>query len=368
MLALVLTLQLAAPAVATSSSATIAASLETETSTLTEEHWYDDWVAIPIVFYVPETSLGFGAMVIRSFDAPGNLGFRRSSVAVRGFYTLKKQFVMKAINQVWMGGDDFSLDGFVEYRIYPFQFFGIGNQPNLETPDRYDDEAFEIQQRFVMRAIDDVRVGARFHLIYGRIDGFAQGGLLDRANVAGLGTNATVGAGPAINWDTRDSNFWPRSGNLISGEATFYTSDLGSDFNFVRLLADARHYRTLWLGHVLAGQARYEATIGETPFTQLALLGGNERHRGWFEGSLRDAQAMLIQLEYRAPIWWRFGAVGFFSMGQALSSLTDLDPRDFRFAGGGGIRFRLNDEGVNIRIDFAYGGRFELYFQVGEAF
>jgi hypothetical protein len=78
-----------------------------------------------------------------------------------------------------------------------------------------------------------------------------------------------------------------------------------------------------------------------------------------------------LQGEYRFPIIWRLGGVGFSSVGKVgpdiptLFSFTDL-----RWAVGGGLRILLDEENhVNFRFDVAYNGReVAFYFNVLEAF
>lgn len=331
--------------------------------------WLDDWVLLPIVFYTPETRLGFGGMVVYTFDGPGGGGeYRRSNLLFRAFYTLEKQTSLYLEPNVWMLEDRLAVTGWLEWRNYPFHYYGVGNEPDLDDFDVYTEVVFETTPRVTWRLSGDLRGGLNLHLIGGNVKDYPRDGLLVRDDARGLGPSLTWGFGPSLSWDSRDSNFWPSSGSLLNVDLTIFEEALGSDFSFLRFTADLRGYTTLWAGHVLAMQGLLQLTDGDPPFTLLPRLGGTRAHRGWYNGSLRDQHVYLAQLEYRAPLWWRFGATAFVSAGQALPELDAVNLGALTYAVGGGVRFRLNDEGVNVRIDFAYGGQFEFYFQVGEAF
>lgn len=331
--------------------------------------WYDGWVAVPILFYTPETRLGFGAMAVYTFAAPGNgPEDRTSSLRFQVFYTLERQTSFYIEPNVWMFGDDLGITGFFEGRLYPFKFYGVGNDPDLDVFDTYEERVFEAIPQVTYRVFGDLRLGLNLHVLAGTAQDYPQDGLLVSQDVVGLDGQISVGLGPSITYDNRDSNFWPRNGVLASLDLTFYDPNIGSDFDFRRFTASVSGYLNPWLSHVVALQAYAQLSQGEVPFNLLPNLGGTRRHRGWFFGSLRDQHALLVQAEYRAPLWWRLGAVVFGSLGQVVPDLGDIDPSAIRGSVGGGLRFRLNDEGVNIRVDVAYGGRTELYFQIGEAF
>lgn len=340
----------------------------TTTDTVEAPGLLDDWVLLPVIFYTPETRLGFGGMAVYTFDGPDNVGKRRSNMLFRAFYTLEKQTSFFIEPNLWMFDDFFALTGWYEWRNYPFKFFGIGNEPNFETPDVYTEKVFEAVPQATFRLMGSLRGGFNMHVLGGTLKDYPVDGLLVQNNAQGLDDTLLIGVGPTLNWDTRDSNFWPKAGTLINLDLTVFNKGLGSDFSFTRVTGDVRAYKELWLGHVLSAQGYFRLSDGNVPFIMLPRLGGTRRHRGWFEGSLRDQHVYLGQVEYRAPIYGRWGLVAFASLGQAMSRLGDISLSKAKGAVGTGVRFRLNDEGVNIRLDFAWGENFNFYFQVGEAF
>lgn len=80
---------------------------------------------------------------------------------------------------------------------------------------------------------------------------------------------------------------------------------------------------------------------------------------------------LVIQGEYRFPVYRRFGAVAFAGGGNVSNKPGDYSLTDFKFSYGGGIRFALNKkEKLNLRIDYGIGqGKNNgFYLQLGEVF
>ena len=84
----------------------------------------------------------------------------------------------------------------------------------------------------------------------------------------------------------------------------------------------------------------------------------------------RDRHFVATQLEYRFPLWWRFGAVAFAGIGDVFGPSSDLSIQNLKYSVGTGLRFVVDPaERLNVRLDYGYGtegGCF--YFVVGESF
>jgi outer membrane translocation and assembly module TamA len=94
--------------------------------------------------------------------------------------------------------------------------------------------------------------------------------------------------------------------------------------------------------------------------------------RGYYQGRFRDQVMVTLQAEYRLPVFWRIGLVGFAEAGQVAPRAGDLAVDAFKASLGGGLRFLLAPrEGVNIRADYGWGfgvGAGGFYLAIGEAF
>ncbi|MEL7221623.1 MAG: BamA/TamA family outer membrane protein, partial [Bacteroidota bacterium] len=175
---------------------------------------------------------------------------------------------------------------------------------------------------------------------------------------------------PIWQWDNRDHVFFPTKGNWVEASVLASSDILGATQNFIKWTLDARTYRSKRTDHVWVAQLYLEGNSGTPPFNQLALLGGTRLLRGYYEGRFRDRQMAVAQLEYRFPIYRRFGGVGFASLGSITPQWSDWEANFLRYTFGAGIRFMLLPEDkIRLRFDYGVGKNTSaFYFTVGEAF
>lgn len=342
---------------------------------------WDILKVLPIAFYTPETSVGLGVGGLFLFDMPGAKAERRpSSVSVAGIYTLERQVVAQVVPELRFGDDDFVLRTEVLGTKYPSRYYGIGNNPGTNTYDEFTDRYLRggIEAR-----VRPFRPGSPFRNVYVGLEYKfnwthiqdaeprkpSEPSLFDKVEDRGEKQFFTSGLGPLIAWDSRDGLNWPLRGSYVELSSQFYEPFLMSDLRYRRLGFDARHYQPLWWSHILALRFVHQSVWGEVPFQQLPQLGGANVLRGWYGGQLRDRHAMALEAEYRLPIGERWAVVGFGSAGQVASHPGKYALKRFRYAGGGGLRFALDkNDRTNVRLDFAYGDRFQFYVHFREAF
>jgi len=100
-------------------------------------------------------------------------------------------------------------------------------------------------------------------------------------------------------------------------------------------------------------------------------LGGSYEMRGYYKGRYRDKNMITFQGEYRVPVYWRFGAVGFAGVGDVADDVTAFRLDQFKYSLGFGFRFMFDPrERINARIDFGFGkgDNAGIYAMVLEAF
>ena len=181
-----------------------------------------------------------------------------------------------------------------------------------------------------------------------------------------------IGAGLLVTRDTRNNAVYPSAGSYHQLRVTLYDGLFQSNYGFGSYSLDLRTYMAPVQRHVLAIRAVGQSTSGTASFDVLPQLGGDALLRGYFQGRFRDRHLLAGQLEYRAPVWWRLGVVGFVSGGQVASAFDGFTWGGFKASAGGGLRFLLDPQsGLNIRAD--YGWAFDIgtggfYLNVGEAF
>lgn len=174
------------------------------------------------------------------------------------------------------------------------------------------------------------------------------------------------GLGLVLGFDTRDNIFQPNKGSFHQAQIISYRPVLGSEFTFTQYRLDLRRYYPVYKRQILAVQAWYSFTAGHSPFQQVSLIGGSDVMRGYFEGKYRDRNAMVYQAEYRIPVYRKLGLVCFASAGQVADTIPSFSFKKFRYGGGLGFRYQLTDDGLNLRLDLAYGDQSSFYFGLNE--
>jgi outer membrane translocation and assembly module TamA len=122
--------------------------------------------------------------------------------------------------------------------------------------------------------------------------------------------------------------------------------------------------------HIIAIQTKARYGFGQVPFLDMSAVGNDDLLRGYPKNRFRDINFIGGQLEYRFPLFWRFGMVTFAGAGDVFSSHKDLTLQKLKYSIGTGLRFIANpSERLNIRLDYGYGkeGGY-YYFVVAESF
>ncbi|HPQ81410.1 MAG TPA: BamA/TamA family outer membrane protein [bacterium] len=213
-------------------------------------------------------------------------------------------------------------------------------------------------------------------------------GLTANAGIAyDVGTSGgnTYGSGPAVNaafpaadipgfgrwihyfvpglklqYDTRDNISLPSRGGIYTLSFSRYQGLGSGDFDFNQYELDARHFFPLWRPRMVLAlhggiKAQQETGGGKIPFYKLSTLDVNSPLRGFTSGRFHDRNLIVLNAEYRFPIWEALDGVLFFDTGRVFHSFADLTMKDFKLSGGGGLRMRAMGL-MLLRFDLAYGG------------
>jgi hypothetical protein len=102
----------------------------------------------------------------------------------------------------------------------------------------------------------------------------------------------------------------------------------------------------------------------------MALMGGTERMRGYYEGQYRNNVTINGQFEVRRHLFWLIGGVAFISAGEVVPFYADFNSKNIKLTAGGGLRLMVNQEHkTNLRFDFGIGkNTYVLFFGFSEAF
>jgi len=327
-------------------------------------------VIVPILIYTPETHFGVGGLFIHLFRLKREPDARLSSIAVVGLITTRRQAVLELHPDIYWASDNIHFFGKIEYQKYPDSFWGIGNSAEDAPEERYE------RTRLRYRPVGQLRIaGYAYAGLFGDAMLF-RGEYLDPAGtfatdeIPGEDGGLTIGLGPTVTFDSRDNTVATASGLLVNATFTEFSPSFGSNYSFRKFQLDARWFTPTAYGQVLAVRGYSEVQGKDVPYYHLGMLGGDELLRGYYLGRYRDKNLAALELEYRVPVYWRFGVVGFAGAGMVSEHLRELPASPLRWAVGTGLRFAVNqEEHLNLRLDFGIGpDTHGLYFTAREAF
>ena len=337
-------------------------------------------VVLPIIFYMPETRLGFGGgglLTYRAKNSPEEA--RPSSLYFQAYYTQNKQWGIELKPEVYLNNEAYLINGYFKMSKFPNKFWGIGNdtpdlEEGLEDEDylNYTPKMFNFDLSVQRRILKEERLYAGIQFKYENLDIIeaAPLGLLVSGEVTGSTGGNLASLGFILNWDRRDNIFFPHSGNYFQLTADFNSPTFGSDFKFTTVKFDLRKYFPVLKSHVFAVQAILQTVTGSPTFRHMSEIGGDLVMRGYYSGRYRDMSMMVLQTELRFKVWKLFGAVVFASVADVADKLGELSLGNLKYTVGIGLRILVvPKEGTNIRLDYGFGkGTSGFYILANEAF
>ena len=336
---------------------------------------------IPLVSlgFSPETSLQFGSYNFFTFNLfPDQPKTRRSTIDFDVNYTLNRQFLTQTRFDIITSEEKWFLNGDLNYRIFPENYYGLGNQSLADDEENYDAKrlATDVSAMRNLKPGKGLFIGPRIRTLWMYdVASSVDSGFFDRGEVPQGRGGVYSGLGLRFQWDRRKgytvSN--PRRGHFVSLSAVGFHDQLLSDASFVMLEADFRKYWSLpgKARDVLAIQVLGRASPGEPPFRLMPLMGDSRDLRGYYRGRFRDLYYSSAQIEYRADVFWRFGIAAWAGVGEVFGPSSDVRLNTLKPTAGGGVRFKIDRRNdINARMDFGVGrdGNMGFYLSLGEAF
>lgn len=323
---------------------------------------------LPFLFYQPETGLGGGGGLLHTYrPAPAA---RANTDQLLVVITTKSQYSIALVTSSYLRGGRWMIAGELGGSRFPDLFYGVGNETRAG-----DEESFTLDRA---GGVVDVRRGLSGSVFLGPSvaywwsdpHGFDEGGRLESGTIGGGEGGVVAGLGASLLSERRNHTLTPTRGTYLAGGVRVYDPAVGSDYAFTRYELDARAYRPVREGRVLAVQVIATGQTGDPPFFELARLGGAAVLRGSYDGRYRDRNRLFAQAEYRFHAWRRLGGAVFAGAGQVARDWDDLRLDGVHASYGAGLRFLVSSaENVNVRVDFGVaGGESGLYFGFAEAF
>jgi hypothetical protein len=322
---------------------------------------------IPFLFYTPETRLGGGVGVGYFFkEAPEH---RPNSINTLAILTTESQAILALTSEIYSPDESHHFEGEVSAEKFPYSFWGVGNSTPDSLEETYTPRSVEFSMLVEKRFLSNLTLGGRYRFWYEKVSEVAGGGLLDSDDIEGSAGGYSSGLGIVSTWDTRDNIHYTRKGLFAYLEATYLGPALGSNYEYGITRVDLRYFTTVAGEHSLGIRTLLRSTSGDTPFQDMPGIGGSVFLRGYPGKRYIDKVAFTTDVEFRTAYFWRVSMVAFGSLGHVAGRVSDLPEERIRFTGGAGLRFRLNDENFNIRMDFGFGEETSgFYFIAGEAF
>ncbi|MFD1553566.1 BamA/TamA family outer membrane protein [Putridiphycobacter roseus] len=323
--------------------------------------------AFPLAFYLPETSLAFGALGICVFNPGETKNWRKSQVQLGLAYTLKKQFLLFVPYELYFK-QKWKLNGELGYYKYFYNYYGIGPNSKEENLETYDANFPRIITGLSYRVKPTFLLGVQY-----RLDAFQipfTDSLLSIDKPIGAEGGIISALGFTASYDSRNDIFYPSEGLFINFTTEFAGNATFSSFDFSLLSIDANYYHRIFKNHILAFNVFAGSSQGDVPFTSYYYLSSGKKGRGFNDRRFIDRNMGLVQLAYRFPIYKRFRGTLFASEGNVGPSFISIFENKPKLAYGAGVRFQMSKKQLShIRLDVArsYEG-FQFYITIGEAF
>jgi hypothetical protein len=169
-----------------------------------------------------------------------------------------------------------------------------------------------------------------------------------------------------VSFDTRDSNYFPRSGQQFRLSWLNFGPTWGGDFSFDKVDAFYNHYLPFGSTSVLGLRVRFQAASDDTPFLFLPTLD----MRGFSRDRYRDARTLSFTAEWRHKFSARWGFVAYGEAGRLAPTMSELADARTITTVGGGVRWQVTaDRDMHLGIDLAVSSDDQAAFiQIGERF
>ncbi|WP_291721334.1 BamA/TamA family outer membrane protein [Bernardetia sp.] len=333
------------------------------------------FIAYPTLAYSPETNLEIGLSSLYIYYAKRDTTNRLSELSAFTFFTLENQYGIWLENAIYTHQDKVFILGKIRLQSFPLLYYGIGSNTPEEHQAIVDANQIWVRQRVLRKVKKNFFIGPEFDFTrLSKVD-FMENEEFEPIDLP-LGhegsTNFGIGAG--IVYDNRHNVLNVRDG-FFSELGFLHYNDGLNNFEFNSIVSDTRLFRPVGQHNVWATQILGQFNLGNVPFNQLALLGGETMMRGYYTGRFRDKNQIAAQTEFRflpLPLGFskRIGATLFGSVATVFPNTREIDMKNLVWAGGAGLRFLLfPKKDIYTRIDYSFTreGR-GFYILIGEAF
>jgi len=329
---------------------------------------------VPYASYQPETSLATGITLGYYFKSKDIS--KISSISGSAVYTFRNQFIFNITPKIFFYSSKWYLYSNLNVKNYPDNYFGVSNK-TTDTKQKFTSQNVSMMLQPQYLVSKHLFLGPLFSARFERLltDSEFQttkNVIFQQFGSAGWNPYSQLSVGVVLAYDSRDNQFYPQNGIFAKSLFTVSQAGWGSDYSLQEFSLDLRQYIPLFDSQVFAWQLYCDGVFGSNgiPFELLPTVGGRDLLRGFRQGKYKENVLFVAQAEYRLPVYKRLKAAVFCSAGDVTNS-TDYFIDKLKVAYGVGLRYRLNDARVHLRLDIAwnnYGDKLQAYITASEAF
>lgn len=329
-------------------------------------------IPVPLYSYSTEAGHTFGLAKFNLIDLSRNdtLSAASKISEVATFSTEGRINVSVATELNWHNGR-YMVTGYINFKKQPEYILGIGNDVSIDDVEEISFTRLKFVNYGLIQVVKNLYVGIGVDLSnYTNVE-YDSASFLVEDDVLGTEGGTSTGLGIAAVYDSRDNRYNAYKGYYVALKTMTFPSWMGNPYLYTSYDFDVRTYINPWLKHVIALQATTSLRTNDVPFYELAMLGGEDKMRGYYKGALRDKVLVDCQLEYRMPVWKIFGVTGFIGTGRVAESYSDLSLDGFWLSYGVGLRIKVDSaHNTNLRFDWGFGpgGINGFYINFAEAF
>ncbi|GIU23452.1 outer membrane protein assembly factor [Shewanella schlegeliana] len=335
-----------------------------------------DMSYLPTAYYTPEKKFGVGLLMVGLYKTHGSASEEQpSSLVLNSFVSMNNSYGVEVENMTFFNGGKQRLLLGLELHNEAAVYYGQGiEQGNIDANHHeFEEQLYSFKPRWMTEVADNYFLGVGADFTYASAEKLAlvETGLpVDSADI--LPNNFSSGVVVTSIYDSRDYRLNATKGWLFQIDAGLYQNDEYSSFSTYDL--ELANYIDLSSTSLLssapgliAWQVQGHFTDGDVPWNMLPDLGGSGAMRGYIKGRYRDKQMMMGQVEYRLPVFQRYGMVFWGGVGSVASKVSDLN-EELLTSYGTGFRFKIKDN-INLRLDIGVGeNETNFYLNVNEVF
>jgi len=255
-------------------------------------------IALPVIYYTPDTRWGFGAAGVFSFNfKTDTLNARYSNISFGFAYTQNKQLSIYIPYQLYLLNRKIWIYGEIGFYNYIYSFYGIGNNSPKLLQEKYSVQFPRIRIAPLIKMMKNHYLGIRFSRDQFKYSKYDSSGQLIKHLIIGSNSGTSSNLGIIYNYDSRDIPLYPSKGILFESYIYVENKWLGSDYQFSKISLDFSQYMNLKKNLILATNILNKISYGDVPFHQMPSIGGPKKLRGYIDGRYRDEMLLLLQLD-----------------------------------------------------------------------